>query len=72
MKTQEKTYEEINSYKNLIHYRPLPSVTLNVRCLNGSAHVLTSEDIESVTCPLCKDPLYAFSDFWADKFRLQS
>jgi len=36
-----------------IHYRPYPSATRNVRCLNGSAHVRTSSDLKAITCPLC-------------------
>ncbi len=49
----------------LIHYTPLPN-TRNVRCLNGSAHVLSSSDLKDVTCPLCVNPFTAHS-FWSEK-----
>jgi hypothetical protein len=39
---------------DLIHFRPSEH-TKNVRCLNGSAHVKFTYDIDVVTCPLCKD-----------------
>lgn len=47
---------------NLIHFRPSDK-TGNVRCLNGSAHVRQTFDINSVTCPLCKD-IKTNSSFW--------
>ncbi len=38
----------------VIHFRP-SNKTANVRCLNGSAHVSETFDINYVTCELCKD-----------------
>jgi len=51
--------------QDLIHFRP-SSQTRNVRCLNGSAHVQTSSDINKVTCPLCKDSK-TNAEFWISK-----
>ena len=47
---------------NLIHFRPT-NKTLNVRCLNGSAHTMDTYDINHVTCELCKDA-NTNKEFW--------
>lgn len=47
---------------NIIHYRPSPKSN-NVRCLNGSAHVQTSSDMNAVTCTECKN-YHTNSNFW--------
>lgn len=39
----------------IIHYQNNPK-DFNVKCKNGSAHVLRSKDLKKVTCELCKDP----------------
>ena len=39
----------------LVHFRP-STQTYNKRCLNGSAHVMSTDRIEFVTCPLCLNP----------------
>lgn len=47
-----------------IHYRPYPSATHNVRCLNGNYHARVSfGDMDSVTCPLCLNEK-TNEDFW--------
>jgi hypothetical protein len=47
---------------NLIHFRPSQKSN-NVRCLNGSAHVQTSSDINKVTCTICRDSK-SNTNFW--------
>lgn len=46
----------------LIHFQP-STQTLNVRCLNGSAHTKQTMDIKHVTCPLCLNP-NTNTSFW--------
>lgn len=43
-------------YKDAVHFLPLFPISRNVRCLNGSAHLHVTEDINKVTCELCKNP----------------
>ena len=40
---------------NIIHFRPFKD-SYNVRCLNGSAHVNRTYDINRVTCTKCLNP----------------
>jgi hypothetical protein len=47
----------------LVHYKPMPEVTHNVRCLNGNAHRLTAANLAAVTCPICLDE-NANKEFW--------
>ena len=41
-------------YLNVVHYLPSDD-TANVACLNGSAHLRTSIDLNQVTCQKCLD-----------------
>lgn len=43
----------MQDYMNQTHFIPLPDITYNVRCLNGSAHIRATSNIKNVTCPLC-------------------
>lgn len=54
--------------KELVHYLPLPGITYNVRCLNGSAHALRTASLADVTCPLCQDPNLYYDTFWKEKY----
>lgn len=53
-------------YLEAVHFLPLPHITQNVRCLNGSAHIKRTSDITLVTCELCKNPETAKA-FWQEK-----
>jgi len=48
-----------------VHFHPMDD-NGNVRCLNGSAHIRATRDIEAVTCTKCKDKNHA-KNFWAEK-----
>lgn len=54
-------------YRTAIHFQPLASNS-NVRCLNGSAHVFTTRDINEVTCEQCLNPETA-KEFCQEKER---
>ena len=41
-------------YKKAIHFRPSEN-NKNVRCLNGSAYIRRTLDINKVTCAKCLD-----------------
>lgn len=51
-----------------IHYTPLPN-SRNVRCLNGSAHIYGTSDLNGVTCPLCLD-ISTHREYWSEKREL--
>ncbi len=53
-----------------VHFRP-STETANVRCLNGSAHVSETFDINLVTCPLCLNP-NTNVEFWYKNGQLKS
>ena len=48
--------------KYITHFRPYGS-SGNVRCLNGSAHARSTNDINKVTCLKCLNPKTA-EGFW--------
>jgi hypothetical protein len=53
-------------YRKAVHYLPLPEITNNVRCLNGSAHIPKTAVIEAVTCELCRSE-DTCKEFWAER-----
>ena len=60
-----KTIE--NDYRKAIHYQPINNYR-NVRCLNGSAHIRRTTDINFVTCAKCLDK-NTFKRFWNEKIK---
>jgi hypothetical protein len=54
-----------NDYLEQTHFLPIKNYS-NVRCLNGSAHIKRSTDINDVTCPLCLNE-ETHKSFWKEK-----
>lgn len=54
------------SYLSDIHYLPDKNYH-NVRCLNGSGHLIETHDLSKVTCKKCLDSLTC-QDYWIDHF----
>lgn len=52
-------------YKKAVHFRPMKD-NGNVRCLNGSAHINASYNIEDVTCEKCLNP-DTHKNYWDEK-----
>ena len=52
---------------DLIHYKP-SEYSYNVRCLNGSAHALRTQDITRVTCKLCRSKKHN-KTWWDEHFK---
>jgi len=57
---------ESQDYRTTTHFLPLPHLTGNVRCLNGSAHLKKTEDPAKVTCDLCKSA-ETYKEYWNEK-----
>lgn len=55
MQLAGQTVTKVLDYKIAIHYLPSHE-NHNVRCLNGSAHIKRTHNINEVTCELCKNP----------------
>ena len=54
-----------SNYLTQTHFQPIQNY-MNVRCLNGSAHIKKTTDINKVTCPLCLDK-ETHKSFWKEK-----
>lgn len=53
---KSKSNHQAKPSDKVVHFKPYPLTSDNVRCLNGSAHALYSTDIKEVTCKKCLDP----------------
>jgi hypothetical protein len=54
-------------YRKAVHFKP-SEYNSNVRCLNGSAHISRTLDINQVTCEKCLNES-TYKDYWGNFFK---